>query len=106
MMEDDLKKVDPVEHAAEILEEMTNVYGCANNLNQLAFKMTRMHRTLVQSFTSGFVIPFIREMAKLKREDRFDGRNEAACDACLSMSEALEKKYDIGADDGISLPLI
>ena len=105
-MEEDVKKVDPVENAAEILERMTNVYGCAKNLGELAFRMTRMHRTTVQSFTSGFVIPFIREMAKLKREDRFDGRNAAACDACLSMSEALDKKYDIGADDGISLPLI
>ena len=105
-MEEAVKKVDPVEHAAEIIEEITNVYGCSKNLNQLAFNMTRMHRTLVQSFTSGFVIPFVREMARLKREDRYDGRNEVACDACLAMAEALEKKYDITPEDGLSLPLI
>lgn len=97
---------EKIDSACEILEDLTNVYGCRKNLEEISNRMTRMHRTLVQSFTGGFVIPFIREMAKLKREDRFDGRNAAACDACLSMSEALDKKYDIGADDGISFPLI
>lgn len=95
-----------VDSAATVLEEMTNVYGCRKSLGDLAFRMTRMHRTLVQSFTGGFIIPFVREMAKLYRAERFDDRDRAACEACLAMTEAIEKKYDVKEDDGMEFPLI
>lgn len=97
---------EKVEKAREILEDMTNVYGCRADLEALATKMACMHRTLVQSFAGGFVIPFVRELARMKRNDRFDARDEAACEACLAMCEALEAKYDIGELDDLSFPCI
>ena len=95
-----------VENARKILEDMTNVFGCRTDLEALANKMAYMHRTLVQSFTSGFIIPFVRELARMKRNGRFDGRNQSACEACLAMCEALESKYDIGEADDLSFPCI
>ena len=97
---------EKIEKAREVLEDMTNVYGCRTDLEALANRMARMHRTLVQSFTSGLVIPFVRELARMKRTDRFDGRNQAACEACLAMCEALEAKYGIGETDELSFPCI
>ena len=97
---------EKIDSACEILEELTNVYGCRKNLEEIANRMSHMHRTLVQSFTGGFVIPFVRELAHMKRNDRFDGRNQAACEACLAMCEAIEAKYDIGEADELSFPCI
>lgn len=97
------EKVDSV---CESLEGLTNVYGCRKNLEEIANRMAHMHRTLVQSFTGGFVIPFVRELARMKRAYRFDDRNKAACEACLAMCEALEAKYDIGEADGLNFPCI
>lgn len=97
---------EKIDSACAILEELTNVYGCRKNLEEIANRMAHMHRTLVQSFAGGFVIPFVRELARMKRAERFDGRNAAACDACLCMCEALEAKYDIGEADELSFPCI
>ena len=97
---------EKIEKAREILEDMTNVYGCRTDLEALASRMARMHRTLVQSFTGGFVIPFVRELARMKRADRFDDRNKAACEACLAMSESLEEKYGICESGDIYFPCI
>lgn len=99
----DDEKIDSV---CEILEELTNVYGCRKNLEKINNRMAHMHRTLVQSFAGGFIIPFVRELAHMKRADRFDGRNKAACEACLAMCEALEAKYEIGEADDFALPCI
>ena len=76
-----VEKVDKVEQAREILESLTNRFGCRQDLEDLAMKMASMHRTLVQSFTGGFIIPFVRELARMKRAERFDGRNAAACES-------------------------
>lgn len=97
---------DKVAEAASILENMTNVYGCHDSLASLANRMATMHKTLVQSFTSGFVIPFVRELAKMHRVGCEDDRNKAAAEACDEMCKALELKYDIGEADEIRLPLI
>lgn len=97
---------EKIDSACEILEELTNVYGCRKNLEEVANRMSHMHRTLVQSFTGGFVIPFVRELARMKRADRFDDRNKAACEACVAMCEAIEAKYDIGEADELSFPCI
>lgn len=99
-------QTEKIEECRKAMEGLTNNYGCRPDLAELAAQMTRMHRTLVQSFTGGFVVPFIREMARLRREERFDGRNEAACDACLAMCEALEKKYDVKPEDPLQFACI
>lgn len=103
MSEESEKKV---EELAMALEDMTNVFGCHDSLEALANKMTTMHRTLVQSFTSGFVIPFVREMARMHRNGRIDARNQATAEACDTMCEALELKYDIGEADDLRFPCI
>lgn len=97
---------EKVEKISSELEELTNVYGCHDSLASLANRMATMHRTLVQSFTSGFVIPFVRELAKMHRVGCEDGRNKAAAEACDEMCKALELKYDIGEEDEIRLPCI
>lgn len=97
---------EKVEKISSELEELTNVYGCHHSLETLANKMSSMHRTLVQSFTSGFVIPFIREMARKFRGERFDERNRASAEACDEMAKALEAKYDIGEMDELRFPCI
>ncbi len=104
-MESEEKK-DKVEETRALLEELTNVYGCRANLERLALGMTTMHKTLVQSFTSGFVIPFVREMARLKAEDRFDDRNKLAVEVCEVMSKAIDEKFGTKQGDKVVLPLI
>ena len=106
MADEEKEKVDNVEQAREVLESLTNRFGCRQDLEDLAMKMTSMHRTLVQSFTGGFIIPFVRELARMKRAERFDARNEEACNACLSMCEALEAKYDIKEGDPLRFAMI
>ena len=103
---DKVDKVDNVDHARKILESLTNRFGCEKDLEDLAMKMAYMHRTLVQSFTGGFIIPFVRELARMKRAGRFDGRNEAACKACLIMCDALEKEYGIGEGDDLAFLMV
>lgn len=93
--EEKVDKVDKVDEARMNLEALTNRYGSRQDLERLAMSMAAMHRTLVQSFADGFVIPFVRELARMKRAGRFDGRNEAACKACLLMCDALETKATI-----------
>lgn len=100
------EKKDKVEEACALLEELTNVYGCRTNLERIALKMTSMHKTLVQSFTSGFVLPFVREMARLRAEDCFDDRNRMAVEACEAMSNAIDEKYGTKPGDRVTLPLI
>lgn len=100
------EKKDKVDEARLLLEELTNVYGCRTNLGRLAVGMTTMHKTLVQSFTSGFVIPFVREMARLKAEDCFDDRNRMAVEVCEAMSNAIDEKYGTKPGDKVTLPLI
>lgn len=104
--EKEKEKVDKVEQAREVLESLTNRFGCRQDLEDLAMKMASMHRTLVQSFTGGFIIPFVRELARMKRAERFDARNEGACRACLVMCEALEKEYGICEGDEFAFPLV
>lgn len=103
---DKVEKVNKVEQAREILESLTNRFGSRQDLEDLAMKMASMHRTLVQSFTGEFIIPFVRELARMKRSERFDERNAAACEACLCMCEAIEKKYDIKEGDPMGFAMI
>ena len=98
--------VDKVDQASEILKSLTNRFGCEKDLEDLAMNMASMHRTLVQSFTGGFIIPFVRELARMKRVESFDARNESACKACLIMCEALEKEYGIGEGDDFAFLIV
>ena len=101
-----VENVEKVDQASEILKSITNRFGCEKDLKDLAMNMASMHRTLVQSFTGGFIIPFVRELARMKRAERFDARNAAACEACLCMCEAIEKKYDIKEGDPMGFAMI
>ena len=103
---DKVDKVDNVDHARKILESLTNRFGCEKDLEDLAMNMASMHRTLVQSFTGGFIIPFVRELARMKRVESFDARNESACKACLIMCEALEKEYGICSGEKFTFPMV
>jgi hypothetical protein len=100
------EEVDRVEDAMERLEALTNRFGCRKDLKRLALNMSATHRTLVQSFTGGFIIPFVRELARMKRAGRFDARNECACRACLIMCEALEKEFGICEGDELAFPMV
>lgn len=88
------------------LESMTNSSSGSDRLEEIAHNMVTMHKTLVQKFGSAFVIPFVREMAKMHRCGYTDGRNEAMGEACVAMCEALEKKYNIGEDDTLAFAVI
>ena len=69
-----------------------------------------MHRTLVQSFTSRFVIKFVMALADNYANGRYDLRDEAACKACATMKDAIVKAYDLDEESvrkyGFNLPLI
>lgn len=88
------------------MERFANRFGVREDLKRLAIMMTEMHRTLVQSFTGGFVIPFVRELARMRRANCFDKRNETACKVCLLMCEALEKEYGICEGDELVFPMV
>lgn len=88
------------------LEGFTNRYGVRNALETLAHQCVTWHKTLVQSFTGGFIIPFVRELAKMKRVGYCDDRNNAAGEACLVMTEAIEKQYGITEENSLLLPCI
>lgn len=102
----DLKDFLDAGCVADKLEDMTNVLGGVNDLNEVAHRMATMHKTLVQKFGSAFIIPFVRELAKMHRCGYTDGRNEAMGEACVAMCEALEKKYNIGEDDTLAFAVI
>lgn len=95
-----------VKSVADDLEKLTNTFGCRDNLMPLADAMTAMHRTLVQSFVGGFVIPLVRNMAMLFRNGRYDARNKATAEACDAMYVALESKYSLAEDDELGFPCI
>ncbi len=95
-----------VQNLADRIETFTNRFGVAGELKQLAINMTGRHRTLVQSFTSGFVLQFIKKMAENFRADRFDDRNKQAANVCDDMWKVVEGKYGLKEGEDISLPMI
>ena len=99
-----------VENVALEIERIINVMGNGETTNALVDKLTRMHRTLVQSFTSQVVIQFIRKMADNYKNGWYDLRDEAACKSCSAMWDALVKAYDLDEEFikkyGFNLPLI
>ena len=88
------------------LERFSNRFGVHEDLKRLAVKMTEIHRTLVQSFTSGFVLQFIKKMAENRRADRFDDRDAQAVNVCDEMWKAVEEKYGLNEGEDIRLAMI
>ena len=88
------------------IEHFSNRFGVHEELKRLASILTVMHPTLVQSFTSGFILSFVKKMAENCRCDKFDGRDKAACVVCEAMWNAVEDKYDLDWRDDLKLPMI
>lgn len=91
---------------AKRLEHFSNRYGVRIALGELVDCCMTWHPTTMQSFAGGFVIPYVRAMAAMKRKDSCDERNAAACEACDVMAKALEAHYDIPVDGDIFFPMI
>ena len=104
------EKTNQIENAAIELERIVNVMGTDEATDLLVDKLTRMHRTLVQSFASKVVIKFIMKLAENYANGWYDLRNEAACKACAVMKDAIMKEYHLDEDFiqkyGFNLPLI
>lgn len=92
------KPISSEDLALEI-ERKVNVMGGGAEISKMVSKLTNMHRTLIQSFVSRFIFPYVRKMAKNYKEGYYDGRNELACKMCYTMWEALNREYDWIQDD-------
>jgi len=64
------------------------------------------HRTLNQSITGNFILPFIKGMAQKYRDHDYDLRNEAAVKVCHLMWSAMVKEHGFDFDANPRLPLI
>lgn len=97
-------KIEELDKIAEGIEASVNVMGTSStdSMSYLVDKMLCMHRTLNQSFTSKFILQFIKRMAENYENGYYDARNEAACKICSEMWSLLKSKYG----DEIRLPLI
>lgn len=97
-------KTEELDKIAEGIEDSVNVMGTTStdSMSYLVNKMLYMHRTLNQSFTSKFIIQFIKRMAENYEKGYYDARNEVACKICSEMWNLLKSKYG----DEIHLPLI
>ena len=91
---------------AEEIENMVNVFGGYEDAQYVVDRLTSMHRTLVQSYTSKFIISFIKKMAGMYRNGCYDGRDKAACQFCSIMWEALCKELNWDVDSDMRLPMI
>lgn len=86
---------EPSECAIEAAKNLASSINCMRdetNLEYIKNEMVNLHRTLNQSFTGNFIIPFIQIMAEKYENGYYDGRNESACKCCKIMAEALEKE--------------
>ena len=88
------------------IERFSNRFGVHEDLKRLALLVAGMHRTLVQSFTSGFVLQFVKKMAENRRSDRFDDRDAQAVKVCDEMWTAVEKEYSLSEGEDIKLAMI
>jgi hypothetical protein len=103
-------KIEQIDNVALELERIVNVMGTDEATDLLVDKLSRMHRTLVQSFASKVIIKFIMKLAENYDNGWYDLRNEAACKACKTMKDAIIKAYNLDEDFikkyGFNLPLI
>ena len=97
-------KTEELDKIAKGIEDSVNVMGSDSNdsMSYLVDKMLWMHRTLNQSFTSKFILQFIKRMAENFEKNCYDARNESACKICWEIWGVLKNTYG----DEIYLPLI
>ena len=88
------------------LANLTNSYSPGETLAEILNTLLNEHRTLNQSFTWNFVIPFVREMAKKYENQNFDRRNQAACEFCHVMWNALKDRYGLDGNREFSFRAI
>lgn len=96
MTDSDIEQV--LDQAVDALEMLANSYSAPKHLGRLVERMAHRHKTAVQAFTGGFVVPFVRELARQHREGECDLRNADAGLACSIMCDAVETEY--GVKDG------
>lgn len=97
---------ESAKQAVENLESAINCMGNNEDMDYIVERMTRLHRTLVQSFTGKFVLQYVRRLALEYKDGNFDLRNKAACEACYVMWDAFCKKYGYEIEDQAGFLLI
>ena len=97
---------DCAKTAAKEMERLLNSFASTPDTEYFVNEMLLMHRTLRQSFMHKVVGRFVQRMAENYANDRYDGRDEAACKACAVMWEALRKEYGLAEGEEFHLPLI
>ena len=99
-------KEERATEVADSIISLANTMGGSDIPGRVVEKLLNCHRTLNQSITSNFILPFIRGMALKYRDHNYDLRNEAAVQICHFMWKKMceEYKYDLDADP--RLPLI
>lgn len=105
ILQSDYDKYD-AKRLADSIALFTNRFGVHIPLASVASMMTMEHPTLVQSFTSGFILQFVKEMAKRCRAGMFDGRDQMAVKVCEKMWTAVAEEFGLGEDEDIRLPMI
>ena len=102
--------MENIEELATGLERAVNCMGGQEDIHKLVSRMATMHRTLIQAFTGGFVLNFVRRLAMDYRSGNFDERNKTACRLCELMWSALETDNpylkELTGKESMALPLI
>lgn len=95
---------EKMDEIARNIERAVNVLGSDSdsNMNYLAIKTVNFHRTLNQSFTSKFILQFVKHMAENYESGYYDARNEVACKICNEMWNLIKSNHG----DEINLPLV
>ena len=93
------KQRKQVQDTAIALERIINTMGNSEMTDGLVNSLQFMHRTLIQSFTSRVIIRYVQKMAENYKNNWYDGRDRAACEACSVMWNALVKEYHINEKD-------
>lgn len=94
------------ELAARTLSSAMNSFYASSNGEIIVSRMLAEHRTINQSFTGSVVLPFVKEMALRYQKGFYDGRNEAACNLCATMWEALKTAHGFTDEGNVGLAMI
>ena len=91
--EDDRDTAKRVAEAIGVITDALNRGQDEIVANAIAQKLTATHRTLQQKFM-GVVIPAVIDMfAWMKKENRFDLRNEASCEVAEKLKKITDEEY-------------
>ena len=97
---------ESTKQAVQNLESAINCMGNNEDMDYIVEHMTRLHRTLVQSFTGKFVLQYVRQLALDYANGNYDLRNESACKICHGMWNAFCKEYGYDVLDKPGLVMI